>query len=963
MKPTNPLSPESANSSDNKWDAFCQAASDSGLTPPDDPAINAAAKQVFYFSDFVSQSCIRDPAMLADLIKSGNFQRRLGPGEYETMLDSFLSGAQDDEHLAVLMRRFRRREMVRIAWRDLAGWADLSATMAELSNLADACLDKALATMYAWQCEEYGVPAGQDGLQQNLIVVAMGKLGGRELNFSSDIDLIFAYPEGGETKGAATSISNEEFFVRLCRRLIKVMGAATSDGIVFRIDLNLRPYGQNGPLVMNFDAMEAYYQAQGREWERYAWIKARVATGDKQAGVLLLKRLNPFIYRRYLDFGAFESLRIMKQSIALEVRRKKIANNIKLGPGGIREIEFFGQVFQLIRGGVVPALQERSIQKVLTILALENYIPQQTCDELTNAYHFLRKTENRLQEFADQQTHELPTDSAAKVRLAASMGFADPESFFERLEKYRENVHHHFSKLLESKDAEYSEEPGASIETELEAIWQGRTETEHSREVLAAAGYDNPVEVIRLLDYLRDDPATQTLSRKGRDRLDKLMPQILQEVGRAEQPLPVLNRIINLIKSIGRRTNYLALLLENPAAISHLAKLANASPWIASFLARHPVLLDELLDPRTLYIPPEKSDLVAQVRQKLDRTSDQDLEHQIEELCIFKQANTLRVAAADITGALSIMRTSDHLTEIAETVLDEVVELAWRHLIAKHGTPTCRLEKQSISRGFAVIAYGKLGGIELGYASDLDLVFLHAGTGGQTHGGPHPLDNAQFFARLGQRVIHILTAHTPAGMLYEPDMRLRPSGGSGLLVSHIEGFKEYQIKNAWTWEHQALIKARPVSGDTEMARRFNQVRQDILAKPRVKSKLQAEIADMRARLRQELLKPEPDVFDLKQSPGGIVDIEFLVQYLVLLKAGEYVKLVKWTDNVRILETLIATGLLEESKAALLKEAYLTYRAAVHKLSLQEKPAQIPARQFRNLRENVVEIWNAYMTIE
>lgn len=963
MKHKNDPSPDLAADPKSKWDAFCQAASDAGLTPSDDPAIIAAAKQVFYFSDFVSKSCIRNPEMFTDLMRSGNLQRRFILGEYDTMLDSLLAGVKDDQQLSILLRRFRRREMIRIAWRDLAGWADLSETMTDLSSLADACLDKAVSFLYDWQCAQYGIPIGKDGLQQNLVVLGMGKLGGRELNFSSDIDLIFVYPERGATKGAATSINNEEFFVRLCRRLIKVMGAATSEGIVFRVDTDLRPYGKSGPLVMNFDAMEAYYQEQGREWERYAWIKARVAAGDKEAGALLLERLKPFIYRRYLDFGAFESLRDMKHGIALEVQRKKMANNIKLGPGGIREIEFFGQVFQLIRGGVVPALQENSIQRVLVILALENYIPQQTCDELANAYQFLRNTENRLQEFANQQTHELPTDSAAKVRLAASMGFADSESFFEHLEKQRENVHHHFSNLLESKDAEFSDEPGASIETELEAIWQGHTETEHSRKVLAKTGYENPGEVIRLLEYLRNDPATQSLSSTGRDRLDKLMPLMLREVGVAEQPLPVLNRIIDLIKTIQRRTNYLSLLLENPTTIAHLVKLASASPWITSFLARHPVLLDELLDPRTLYMPPEKSALVTEVRKRLDRTPDQDLEHQIQELCIFKQVNTLRVAAADVTGVLSLMRTSDHLTEIAEAVLDEVVQLAWNHLIAKHGTPICQLEKKSIRRGFAVVAYGKLGGTELGYASDLDLVFLHAGTGGKTQGGMHPIDNAQFFARLGQRVVHILTAHTPAGMLYEPDMRLRPSGGSGLLVSHIEGFKDYQTNNAWTWEHQALIKARPVSGDTEMAQRFGQIRKDILARPRAKSKLQAEIVDMRTRMRQELLHPEPDVFDLKQSPGGIVDIEFLVQYLVLLKSCEYVELVKWTDNVRILETLIATGLLEEPKAALLKEAYLTYRAAVHKLSLQEKPAKVPASQFRNLREDVAEIWNAFLTVE
>ena len=960
MKPRNNPAQDLTEAFESKWDAFCQAASDAGITPIVDPVIIAASKQVFHFSDFVLKSCIRDTKMLANLIESTDLQRRFPPDEYNKMLDSFLAGSQDDAHLSILLRRVRRREMVRIAWRDLSGWSDLAETMADLSAFADACLDQTVSLLYQWQCSEYGIPTGSDGSRQKLVVLGMGKLGGQELNYSSDVDLVFAYPSSGETGGGVAVINNEEFFVRLCRRLIKIIGETTSDGIVFRVDLNLRPYGESGPMVMSFDAMEAYYQEQGREWERYALIKARVAAGDKQAGALLMERLKPFVYRRYLDFGVFESLRHMKQSIALEVQRKKMANNIKLGPGGIREIEFFGQVLQLIRGGVSPALQENSIQKALKALALESIIPQNVCGELTEAYAFLRNIENRLQAFADQQTHELPSDPVAKTRLAASMGFADPGSFFRCLERHRENVHDHFNKLLEAEDSEYSGEQVERIETGLESVWQNLIEEDHSRNVLIEAGFENPAEVMRLLNNLRNDQATRSLSSTGRNRLDKLMPLMLKKIGLSENPFPVLNRIIDLVKTIQRRTNYLALLLENTTTIDHLVKLANASPWIVSFLARHPVLLDELLDTRTLYAPPEKSDLVKEVRKKLDRISDRELEYQIQELCIFKQINTLRVAAADITGALPLMRTSDHLTEIAETVLNEVVELAWIHLVEKHGKPLYRLYEQGVGRGFAVIAYGKLGGIELGYSSDLDLVFLHAGIEGQTHGGLRPIDNSQFFARLGQRVVHILSAHTPAGMLYEPDMRLRPSGSQGLLVSHIEGFKDYQMNKARTWEHQALIKARSVSGDAEMAERFHQIRKDVLARPRTKSKLKTEVTDMRQRMRKELSHPEPGLFDLKQDSGGIVDIEFLVQYLVLLKSCEYAQLLQWTDNVRILETLIETGILEKHTANLLKEAYLTYRAAVHKLNLQEKPAQIPESKFRSLRENVEKIWQDIM---
>jgi glutamate-ammonia-ligase adenylyltransferase len=433
-------------------------------------------------------------------------------------------------------------------------------------------------------------------------------------------------------------------------------------------------------------------------------------------------------------------------------------------------------------------------------------------------------------------------------------------------------------------------------------------------------------------------------------------------MGRSELPLVVVSRIVDLIRAIERRTNYLALLLENPIAIVHLVKLAVASPWVVSFLARHPVLLDELLDPRTLYLPPEKSDLEKEIRKKFDLIPSADLEIKIQELCIFKQANILRVAAADVTGAVPVMRTSDHLTEIAETVLNKVVDLSWEHLAERHGTPTCQLDGESIGKGFVVIAYGKLGGFELGYGSDLDLVFLHAGIQGQTRGGKYPIDNAQYFARLGQRVVHILTAHTPSGILYQPDMRLRPSGSAGILVSHIHGFKDYQLNNAWTWEHQAIIKARSISGDIRMAERFEQIRKQVLTRPRIISKLKQEVVDMRDRMRRELSNPEPELFDLKQGKGGIVDIEFLVQYLVLLNSSKYNELTRWTDTVRLLETLNQTGIIDADVAHLLKEAYLTFRAAVHQLNLQERPPKVPETKFRGLRENVEKVWDEFIGI-
>jgi glutamate-ammonia-ligase adenylyltransferase len=472
-------------------------------------------------------------------------------------------------------------------------------------------------------------------------------------------------------------------------------------------------------------------------------------------------------------------------------------------------------------------------------------------------------------------------------------------------------------------------------------------------------GYDRPDEVIKLLDYLKNDPETTALSPRGRRRLDLLVPRFLKEVSLLDNPLTTLHRIIDLIKSIERRTSYLALLLENPTALSHLVKLSAASPWISSFLARHPVLLDELLDPRTLYRPPEKLEMKNNLRQRLDQVPVDDLEYQIEQLCIFKQIHVLRVAAADVIGTLPLMRVSDYLSEIAEIILAEAIDLAWNHLVSKHGTPICRLDNEPCEKGFVVIAYGKLGGLELGYGSDLDLVFLHAGTGQQTRGQTKGIDSAQFFNRLGQRAIHILTAHTRAGKAYEIDMRLRPSGSAGILVSHIETFGDYQFKDAWTWEHQALLRARPICGDRILANKFESIRKHVLARPRLKNKLSAEVIDMREKMRKELMKAEDGVFDLKQDIGAMVDIEFLVQYLVLLNSHKHAGLLKWTDNVRLIQSLIETGAMDEITAHVLKHAYLIYRAAAHQLSLQEKPAKVPREKFHRLQQRVTEIWQSY----
>ena len=947
-----------------RWAAFCQLARDTARAFDPASAGAQALAKAFEFSDFVVANCTRFPLMALDLIDSGDLLTTYADhqmdGHLAPRLQSVAETAANGDPASLLaplqatLRQFRRREMVRIAVRDLAGISDLDATMADISALAKAAINGALELLYAHQCTTDGIPEDRAGRRQRLVVLGMGKLGADELNFSSDVDLIFTFPAGGETAGGGQPLANEAFFTRLCRRLIQAIGETTVDGFVFRVDTRLRPYGDGGPLVMNFDHVEDYYQDQGREWERYALIKAAVVAGDREAGQELLARLRPFVYRRYLDYNVFESLREMKSRITAEVRRKKLADNIKLGGGGIREIEFFGQMFQLIRGGVLPPLQQPAIQSVLAILAREGFVPASVCRELTDAYRFVRKVEHRLQEANDQQTHALPSTPLACLKLARSMGFDTWEAFRHMLDDHRRRVRTHFDGLLETESG--ATNTNRKERSGLAESWSISETTDERGQLLEKAGFSDGRGAADLLAAYEAEPATRALTSLGKRRLDRLIPLVLEAAAGCGHPETVLQRVLQLLKQIQQRTSYLSLLIEYPTALTHLIRLVDASPWIGAFLSRHPVLLDELLDPRTLYTPPGPDALRTGLARQLASVPADDLEYQIEALCIFRQVNTLRVAASDITSVLPLMKVSDHLSWIAEAILEKVVEISWQHLVAKHGLPSCTLEGQTCERGFAVIGYGKLGGIELGYGSDLDLVFIHAADAGETVGGQRPIDNAYFFARLGQRVVHMLSTHTAAGMLYETDMRLRPSGSSGLLVSHVNGFRTYQLEEAWTWEHQALIRARPITGDAVLREAFAAIRRQALCRPRDPAKLKASVREMRERMRASRLQTRSDQIDIKEDVGAMVDIEFLVQYLVLRHAARHPEITRWTDNVRLLQALAETGILERATAYRLRQAYLIFRAVAHRLNLQEMSTLIDSHRFEHLRNWVHRFW-------
>lgn len=933
------------------WEEWLTWAHAQGIPLPADPGFIQARERVWAASEFVARSVARFPHEFAELIVSGDLLRRYGPGELAARLAQQLAEVSDEAGLERALRCFRRRELIRIIWRDIGTLAPLDETLEDLSELAEVCVRGALAHLEPWAWAQWGTPRAPDGRPLRLVVLAMGKLGGRELNLSSDIDLIFAFACPGTIQDGPRPLSHDQFFIRLAQRLIKVLAEVTADGFVFRVDTRLRPFGESGPLAMSLAAMEDYYQSQAREWERYAMIKARPIAGDPEDCAALMAMLRPFVYRRYLDFGAFESLRELKRLISRELHRRGMEANIKLGPGGIREIEFIGQAFQLVRGGRDPELQIRPIRAVLDRLGRKGLLPQTAVAELDAAYVFLRRVENRLQAYRDQQTHCLPTDPTDRLRLAQAMGYADWASFAAVLAAHRERVQAHFDALFAEPEAKREES------TSLAGLWP-LPEPQTAIERLQGAGFADPEALYRRLEQFQATCLRKGLSTRGHERLNRIMPQVLRAAAECTHPDLALGRVLNLFESIVQRTAYLAMLAEHPQVLEQLIRLAALSPWFTEQIARQPILLDELIDPRRLYSPLRRGELESELDALLTGIDPEDLEQQMERLRQFAWSQKLRVAAADLTGVIPLMVVSDYLTEIAEAVVARVLALAWDQLVARHGRPTA---VQGQDQGFLVVGYGKLGGIELGYGSDLDLVFLHGSeTVTAETDGPKPVSNEQFYARLAQRMIHILTTRTPSGELYAVDTRLRPDGSKGLLVHSIGAFAQYQAQAAWTWEHQALIRARPIAGDPVLAERFLTIRRAILCRPRDPERLRQEVCAMRERMRANLDQSGAGRFDLKQGRGGIADIEFMVQYAVLRWAARCPELTDWTDNIRLLATLARLALLPDQYAQDLTAAYQALRQADHRSALGGQPRLIAETELQAERERVLAIWQALL---
>ncbi len=971
------------------------------------PVLHEAMPSLFAMSHYLADVVRRYPDNVRRQLEAGAFEvgsayRAPDAAVLEADLDIMLADAlgvapdaladeleaRDGRSLEApqmkVLRRLRHREMLAILWRDIAGLAALDETLEQLTVLADASIARAESWSHRALVRRHGEPRSREGELQRLIVLGMGKLGGRELNVSSDIDLIAVYAESGESDGRKP-ISNSEFFQRVSQRMNKLLGATTEDGFVFRVDTRLRPFGASGPPVMNFDGLENYYFTQARDWERYAMIKARAITGIAGQVAELDELIQPFVFRRYLDYGAFEAIRNLKGQIATAVERRGRNLDVKLGAGGIREVEFIGQSFQLVRGGRDKALRVRPIRQVLTLLAERGVLSQDETTALIAAYNHLRRVENGLQMMRDQQTHVLPADATDRQRLLCLLGETDWAAFRDRLDTHRAVVSRVFADVFvwkdESTPADAGEASGVAgdkasgvagdettgsltgvasgeaggvtsageVLSRARLAWGRITAVDATSETRAAALDDYGIALdesaVAVLDSLFRSGYYQRLTARAQQRIDGVMPALMVSALEHAAPGDTFRRIMALVRAVAGRSGYLQVLADRPLVLERVVRLLSQSQWLADRLVAHPIVLDELIASGAMQLPDNPGEILAEARAETERVAELDLGEQMDGLRQFRQGRELRIAVAELEGTLPLMKVSDQLSWLAEAMIDVVLDLVEAPLAARHGRPVCERNGERVHPEVAVLAYGKLGGLELGFGSDLDLVFVHDSTAeaSQTD-GESVIDNGVYYARLAQKFVHFMTTPTPAGILYEIDLRLRPNGSAGLLVTGIDSFARYQRKEAWTWEHQALVRTRMVRGSDALAERFCTVRAEVLERRRDIEVLRREVAEMREKMRQHLGsdnaagkavgKAAGNTMDIKQDAGGIADIEFMVQFLVLAHAHATPALVEWSDNVRILETASKLGVLPQSDARALLEAYLALRAMQHRQVLE-----------------------------
>ncbi|MBO9537625.1 bifunctional [glutamate--ammonia ligase]-adenylyl-L-tyrosine phosphorylase/[glutamate--ammonia-ligase] adenylyltransferase [Herbaspirillum sp.] len=898
---------------------------------PDQTSPLATAQDSRYFTRWTQADPAR-PALVAAAaaraMDHGFFVRSL-----QADLDAGLA-------LNAAMRRLRNLVVCTLIERDLSGRADLAEVVATMTAFADFAVQTHLEALMREQTALYGEPIGEEsGRLQQMIVLGMGKLGGGELNVSSDIDLIFVYPEDGDTRveDGQKQLSNHEFFVRLGKKLIGALAEITGDGFTFRVDMALRPNGNSGPLVASFNMVEEYLVRQGREWERYAWTKARALTGDPQDIAVLEAISRPFIFRRYLDYGSIDALRSMHAQIRAEVKRQEAlhpdrSNNVKLGRGGIREIEFASQVFQLIRGGRDPELRDRSTRATLRTLAAKNLLAPQVVEQLLAAYTFLRNLEHRLQYLEDAQTHTLPVNADDLLLVARMMGCPDTAGLLQELEAHRRIVAAQFDAIFNDKQAapdSESDAPGINDADGLEAI----------ADALKLVGFPEAdiEDGAKRLHLTWQSPRMQSLPEQSRNRLNTVINAALPLISALHyDQLPTLGRLLDFLEAIARRAAYLALLTEYPYALTRLVRMIGASGWAATYLTQHPILLDELLDDRNLKAGSDWTAFAENCQRQLD-TAPGDTERQMDILRELHHTELFRLLAQDLEGDLSVEKLADELSALADILVAATIKAVWQTITQRH-----REAPQ-----FAVIAYGKLGGKELGYVSDLDVVFLY---------DDDDQEAPALYAKLAQRFITWMTSHTPAGTLFDVDIALRPDGASGLLVSPLSSFEKYQLNSAWIWEHQALTRARFCAGDAAIGERFEALRERVLRQPRDYEKLEEEVLSMRRRMR-EAHPNRSSQFDLKHDEGGMIDIEFIVQYLVLRHAPEHPQLTGDIGNIALLKLAAQLGLIDTDLAAEAANAYRLFRKLQHQIRLQgAERAHIDAERVEHERACVIRLW-------
>ena len=853
--------------------------------------------------------------------------------------------------LRQVLRRLRQRVFHTLAVRDIASAASLQEVVTAMTLLAELAVNQVYRCVAADLAAVHGTPIDPEtGKPQEMMIVAMGKFGGRELNVSSDIDLVMLYGNDGETQGRRP-LSHHEFYGRVTRKMMPLLSEIDADGQVFRTDLRLRPDGDSGPLAWSLAALENYLVVQGREWERYAWLKARTlhvraydeSTPEPQWQHLQALR-TPFVYRKYFDFDALSSLRDLRERIRQDWQRRALArsgvdavHNIKLGEGGIREIEFVVQLTQLIRGGRQPSLQNVNLLDALQNQQDSGVIDDETAGQLRDAYLFLRRVEHMLQYREDEQTHLLPRDPDLKVGLAEAMGLS-LQDFTHTLEAHRQQVSAAFQDAFRiagmSTPTTSSSEPPVPESDDEDMI-------QFIREHMGAEAE----HVCHRMSAMLDSHRIRSLPHISRKRLERLLPALLAAAAGTESPATSVIRLFELVEHIAQRSAYLALLAEYPETLARVTRIVSASPWASQYLNRYPVLLDSLIEWHSLMEAPDFEEIRHQLVRELDASvlpdGKPDVEKQMNLMRDLQHQVSFQLLAQDLEGRLTVEALADHLSALADLLLEETIRRAWP-LVQARNTPAAHAPR------FAVIAYGKLGGKEIGYASDLDLVFLY----------DDPDDEAvERYVKLGRRMVSWLSTMTSSGRLYDIDLRLRPDGDAGLIAVSFEGFERYQREHAWIWEHQALTRARFCAGDPELGARFERIRREILLRARSAEELRSAVKEMRAKIRAGHPNHSQD-FDLKHDPGGMVDIEFITQYLVLLHAREHPSLVDNLGNIALLGLAAQAGLIPSALAVQVQDSYRVLRRRQHALRLQgAEKARVPSDQLQTERTSVSELWN------